>query len=276
MILQLFLCWLNIVLFSTVSSTKIYFQLSRVAATSTSTSASILAVIPPRKRGRPRTKVAEDATPKLKLLDKLKAATLNEAASEQAVYASTTKGGVKLIFDGHLFKFSFRKADYSVFQCVYREHGEECKVRVVCDQKRVYPYDGEHAHFMQASDKSCLPSQFMPGEGGAIASSNKDMGGKVELLMKKNKLKEEEDEQEEFEIHEIDDIEIDETPLVEKSIPMEASEQETVNAASTDTADDTNSSLIVTLVPPAEDVDPNDFREKIKRRLQRALQNKKK
>ncbi|XP_022227928.1 modifier of mdg4 [Drosophila obscura] len=241
---------------------------STAAATSTS-SASIVAAIPPRKRGRPKTKVAADAAPKLKLIDKLKEATLNVAASEQAVYASTTKGGVKLIFNGHLFKFSFRKADFSVFQCLYREHGEECKVRVVCDQKRVYPYDGEHAHFMQASDKSCLPSQFIPGEGGAIASSVKDKGGKVELLIRKSKPKEDEDEQEEFEIHEIDDIEIDELPQVETG------EQETASAASPDTADDKNSGLVLTLVK-SEDVDPTDFREKIKRRLQRALQNKKK
>ncbi|XP_036675001.3 modifier of mdg4 [Drosophila suzukii] len=206
--------------------------------------------IPPRKRGRPKTKV-EDLTPKPKLLDKLQAATLNEEASEPAVYASTTKGGVKLIFNGHLFKFSFRKADYSVFQCCYREHGEECKVRVVCDQKRVFPYEGEHVHFMQASDKSCLPSQFMPGDSGAIStmSSNKDT--KVELLIKNTtKLEDsdakEDEDFEEFEIQEIDEIELDE-PLPEKT----ASKEE-------------------------EQVDPNDFREKIKRRLQKALQSKKK
>nr|AAA82988.1 mod2.2 [Drosophila melanogaster] len=199
--------------------------------------------IPPRKRGRPKTKV-EDQTPKPKLLEKLQAATLNEEASEPAVYASTTKGGVKLIFNGHLFKFSFRKADYSVFQCCYREHGEECKVRVVCDQKRVFPYEGEHVHFMQASDKSCLPSQFMPGESGVISS----LSPSKELLMKNTtKLEEADDKEdedfEEFEIQEIDEIELDEP---EKTPAKE------------------------------EEVDPNDFREKIKRRLQKALQNKKK
>ncbi|KAH8369277.1 hypothetical protein KR009_006146, partial [Drosophila setifemur] len=212
--------------------------------------------IPPRKRGRPKTKTAENAPPKPKLLDKLRMATENRAASEPAVYASTTKGGVKLMFNGHLFRFSFRKADYSVFQCCYREHGEECKVRVVCDQKRVFPYDGEHAHFMQASDKSCLPSQFMPGESGVVSSmdtSGKD--SKVGLLIKNTtKLekvdKEEEEEAEEFELQEIDEIELDEpadTP--EKEEPAKETLQE---------------------------VDPNDFREKIKRRLQKALQNKKK
>ncbi|XP_052834776.1 modifier of mdg4, partial [Drosophila gunungcola] len=213
------------------------------------TSASASRGIPPRKRGRPKTKV-EDLTPKPKLLDKLHAATLNEEASEPAVYASTTKGGVKLIFNGHLFKFSFRKADYSVFQCCYREHGDECKVRVVCDQKRVFPYDGEHVHFMQASDKSCLPSQFMPGDSGAISSLSPNKDTKVEQLIKtttkleSSDAKEDEDF-EEFEIQEIDEIELDE-PLPDK------------------------------LPAKEEEVDPNDFREKIKRRLQKALQNKKK
>uniref|UniRef100_Q86B87-22 Isoform mod1.9 of Modifier of mdg4 n=1 Tax=Drosophila melanogaster TaxID=7227 RepID=Q86B87-22 len=167
-----------------------------------------------------------------------------DAGNQTAVYASTTKGGVKLIFNGHLFKFSFRKADYSVFQCCYREHGEECKVRVVCDQKRVFPYEGEHVHFMQASDKSCLPSQFMPGESGVISS----LSPSKELLMKNTtKLEEADDKEdedfEEFEIQEIDEIELDEP---EKTPAKE------------------------------EEVDPNDFREKIKRRLQKALQNKKK
>ncbi|KAH8340626.1 hypothetical protein KR059_002936, partial [Drosophila kikkawai] len=220
------------------------------------TSASAAIAVPPRKRGRPKTKV-EDATPKPKLLDKLRAATKNEANSEPAVYASTTKGGVKLIFDGHLFKFSFRKADYSVFQCCYREHGEECKVRVVCDQKRVFPYDGEHMHFMQASDKSCLPSQFMPGESGAIASMDNTRDRKP-MIKSKTKLDdtepepepEPEEEVEEFEIQEIDELELEEsTAGAEEKLPVKE---------------------------PAAEVDPNDFREKIKRRLQKALQNKKK
>ncbi|XP_016992109.1 modifier of mdg4, partial [Drosophila rhopaloa] len=226
------------------------FNLLRLFLKSTAaTSASASRGIPPRKRGRPKTKV-EDLTPKPKLLDKLHAATLNEEASEPAVYASTTKGGVKLIFNGHLFKFSFRKADYSVFQCCYREHGDECKVRVVCDQKRVFPYDGEHVHFMQASDKSCLPSQFMPGDSGAISSLTPNKDTKVEVLIKNTTKLEgsdakEEEDFEEFEIQEIDEIELDE-PIPEKPAVKE------------------------------EEVDPNDFREKIKRRLQKALQNKKK
>ncbi|KAH8278537.1 hypothetical protein KR018_004718, partial [Drosophila ironensis] len=224
----------------------------------------------PRKRGRPRTKFPENAAPKPKLLDKLRAATENEAASEPAVYASTTKGGVKLFFNGHLFKFSYRKADYSVFQCCYREHGEECKVRVVCDQKRVFPYEGEHAHFMQASDKSCLPSQFMPGETGVISSLDPSHKG-VQDLKKGLVAKAEEKPQpkaeadadaevelegeEEFELQEIDMIELDEPAT-------EVAEEEVAPAEIKEAA--------------AQEVDPNDFREKIKRRLQRALQNKKK
>ncbi|XP_070137269.1 modifier of mdg4, partial [Drosophila bipectinata] len=223
----------------------------------TSASKAISGVNPPRKRGRPKRNNVDD-TPKPKLLDKLRAATENEAASEPAVYASTTKGGVKLIFNGHLFKFSFRKADYSVFQCCYREHGEECKVRVVCDQKRVFPYDGEHAHFMQASDKSCLASQFMPGESGAISSLDTSMkDSKVEQLLKKTpKLEEdvelEEEEHEVFEIQEIDEVDV-EPSLEAPELPDEPP-----------------------LVEAQQEVDPNDFREKIKRRLQKALQNKKK
>ncbi|XP_026831769.1 modifier of mdg4 [Drosophila erecta] len=101
---------------------------------------------------------------------------------------------------------------------------------------------------MQASDKSCLPSQFMPGESGVISSLSPSKDTKVELLIKNTtKLEDADDKEdedfEEFEIQEIDEIELDEP---EKTPAKE------------------------------DEVDPNDFREKIKRRLQKALQNKKK
>ncbi|XP_068152494.1 modifier of mdg4, partial [Drosophila tropicalis] len=234
----------------------------------------------PRKRGRPKTKLPENAAaPKPKLIDKLRAATQNKAASEPAVYASTTKGGVKLYFDGHLFRFSFRKADFSVFQCCYREHGEECKVRVVCDQKRVFPYDGEHAHFMQASDKSCLPSQFMPGESGAIAAMEKNKGQKVEFVVQQDsKAKEEpnndsnddaeDGEETEFELHEIEDVDVDVEQTSEKSFLQDIGKIAP--------EEDNNTTSLSADAPVVDEVNPNDFREKIKRRLQRALQNKKK
>ncbi|KAH8359344.1 hypothetical protein KR093_006118, partial [Drosophila rubida] len=215
--------------------------------------------IPPRKRGRPKTKI-EDPSPKLKLLDKLKAATKNEGASKPAVYASTTKGGVKLVYEGHLFKFSFRKAEFSVFQCCFREHGEECKVRVVCDQKNVFPFDGEHVHFMQASDKSVTSSQFTPADGtiSVIAEATTKSEPKVEILIQNANAEtdvEPEEESEVFEIHEIEEPDtIEETPAA-------AEEGDNIDS------------------PPAQtagEIDPNDFREKIKRRLQKALQNKKK
>ncbi|XP_030242145.1 modifier of mdg4 [Drosophila navojoa] len=227
-----------------------------VITTATATSTSVAPqVIPPRKRGRPKTKV-DDAQPKLKLLDKLKAATENQAASRPAVYASTTKGGVKLVYEGHLFKFSFRKAEFSVFQCCFREHGEECKVRVVCDQKNVFPFDGEHVHFMQASDKSVTSSQFMPGEG-IVKPAEPKPEAKVEILIQKSSTNDEnadeEEEGEVFEIHEIEEAELSEAAAdggtVENSTPKPAQNEE---------------------------VDPTDFRERIKRRLQKALQNKKK
>lgn len=232
----------------------------------------------------------DDAQPKLKLLDKLKAATENEVASRPAVYASTTKGksssptlvastmilikdlhtlagGVKLVYEGHLFKFSFRKAEFSVFQCCFREHGEECKVRVVCDQKNVFPFDGEHVHFMQASDKSVTSSQFMPGESAVSVESKPEP--KVEIVIQKSVAKvdgedeEEEEEGEVFEIHEIEEADANESTGTETAadgvLAPAAGEEENSN-----------------IKPTGEAIDPNDFREKIKRRLQKALQNKKK
>ncbi|KAH8402627.1 hypothetical protein KR215_003528, partial [Drosophila sulfurigaster] len=257
----------------------------------TATSTLQVQLIPPRKRGRPKTKI-DDPSPKLKLLDKLKAATKNESASKPAVYASTTKGksnspalsftlsslvafpmimwhnyfigGVKLVYEGHLFKFSFRKAQFSVFQCCFREHGEECKVRVVCDQKNVFPFDGEHVHFMQASDKSVTSSQFTPADGAisVVTTAAPKEEPKVEILVQNPSadidvelVPEEEEESEVFEIHEI-----------EESVAMETS------AAAEEEGDQNETPP----APTAGEMDPNDFREKIKRRLQKALQNKKK
>ncbi|XP_060650881.1 modifier of mdg4 [Drosophila nasuta] len=239
------------------------FNLNAAAKATTATSTLQVQLIPPRKRGRPKTKI-DDPSPKLKLLDKLKAATKNESASKPAVYASTTKGGVKLVYEGHLFKFSFRKSQFSVFQCCFREHGEECKVRVVCDQKNVFPFDGEHVHFMQASDKSVTSSQFTPADGAisVVTTPAPKEEPKVEILVQNPSadidvelVPEEEEESEVFEIHEI-----------EESVAMETS------AAAEEEGDQNETPP----APTAGEMDPNDFREKIKRRLQKALQNKKK
>ncbi|ALC45336.1 pre-mod-mdg4--T, partial [Drosophila busckii] len=208
--------------------------------------------IPPRKRGRPKTKIP-DGLPKLKLVEKLREATKNTEASKPVVYASTTKGGVKLVYMGHLFKFSFRKDNFSVFQCCFREHGDQCKVRVVCDQKNVFPFDGEHIHFMSAIDKSVTSSQFMPGgEGVVIAPKVEPKNEEAEML--KNT-----DSDEETELIEIQELE-------------EADAAEAADAASAEEDGEVTAETVIS----RDDVDPNDFREKIKQRLQRALQNKKK
>lgn len=130
-------------------------------------------------------------------------------------------------------------------------------MRVVCDQKNVFPFDGEHVHFMQASDKSVTSSQFMPGEGIVKPAESKPEP-KVEILIQKSTVSEENAEEEEeegevFEIHAIEEAELSE--------------------AAPDGGTEENSSAKPV---QAEEVDPTDFRERIKRRLQKALQNKKK
>lgn len=130
-------------------------------------------------------------------------------------------------------------------------------MRVVCDQKNVFPFDGEHVHFMQASDKSVTSSQFMPGEG-IVKPAEPKPEAKVEILIQKSAANdenagEEEEEGEVFEIHEIE-----EAALSEAAADGGTEENSTPKPAQT------------------EEVDPSDFRERIKRRLQKALQNKKK
>lgn len=183
---------------------------------------------------------------------------LHATSIDTSLTSSSHTGGVKLVYEGHLFKFSFRKAEFSVFQCCFREHGEECKVRVVCDQKNVFPFDGEHVHFMQASDKSVTSSQFTPAEG--IVRPEPKTEPKVEILLQKTETDmdaDEETETELFEIHEIEDAEL----VAATPPPTVAVTPPPIPSATTGDEADT---------------DPNDFREKIKRRLQKALQSKKK
>lgn len=130
-------------------------------------------------------------------------------------------------------------------------------MRVVCDQKNVFPFDGEHVHFMQASDKSVTSSQFTPAEGGMSVKPKTDP--KVEILIQSAET--DVDAEEEGQVFEIEEIE--ESDAVEST--------DTVPAASAE-GDNADSSP----AEPMAEIDPNDFREKIKRRLQKALQNKKK
>lgn len=111
----------------------------------------------PGKRGRPR----KDPTtkPNKKMIHRIMEAISNHPG-EPILYASTTKGTMKLVVDGHHFRYSFRKGKYTIFQCCYKENKEECLVRVVTDQKLVYPLDGEHIHFVQATDKSVTSVKF--------------------------------------------------------------------------------------------------------------------
>lgn len=118
---------------------------------------------------------------------------------------------------------------------------QECKVRVVTDQKRVFPLDGEHVHFMQATDKSVTSMTFEPD-------------GHLD----------DEDSQEPEQSDAFDEYEIQVTDSVQRNEPraMELDHSEEF------------------LAEPNEDTpistDTNDFREKIKRRLQKALLGKKK
>ncbi|XP_036217237.1 modifier of mdg4 isoform X2 [Bactrocera oleae] len=169
-------------------------------------------------------------------------AAVQRGRGEPALYASTTKGGMKLIYEGHHFRFTFRRGPYSIFQCCYKENMQECKVRVVTDQKRVFPLDGEHIHFMQATDKSVTSMTFEPD----------------------GHLDDEDSQEQPEQSDAFDEYELQVTDSVQTNEPrrMELDHSEEFLA---EPNDDTPASS-----------DTNDFREKIKRRLQKALLGKKK
>ncbi|XP_065372611.1 modifier of mdg4 [Calliphora vicina] len=169
---------------------------------------------------------------------------------------------MKLVVDGHHFRYSFRKGKYTIFQCCYKENKEECLVRVVTDQKLVYPLDGEHIHFVQATDKSVTSVKFTPGK---------------------------EPEPNVVTITEVQDIEPTQPEHVALNIgdlipqPIQTNVKEE-NTPAQETLEFTTELVMVGQKSPTENKskevtsteDPNEFREKIKKRLQKALLGKKK
>lgn len=205
-----------------------------------------------RKRGRPKKDAIREPAknPQTSLMDKMEEAVM-KSKGKPLIYVSSTKGTMKILYEGHHFKYTFRKGQFSMFQCCFKENNRECKVKVLSDQRYVYPYEGEHIHFMQAIDKSVtseIIEPFVPKE-------------------------------------EIDDIEIHEnreaSTVAPRNNAVHVIDQQVVTPPqfevlhydgavhgefdSSNNAADTN---------PKENVD--EFKEKIKKRLQKALMGKKK
>ncbi|XP_054726142.1 modifier of mdg4 [Anastrepha obliqua] len=152
---------------------------------------------------------------------------------------------MKLIYEGHHFRFTFRRGRYSIFQCCFKENMQECKVRVVTDQKRVFPLDGEHVHFMQATDRSVTSMTFEPD--GQLDDEEFEEQDRNDAC-------------EEYEIQVTDSGEANEMQTLDLDRPEEFL---------------TGSNEVIT-IDATDSSDTNDFREKIKRRLQKALLGKRK
>ncbi|KAL9893479.1 pre-mod(mdg4)-T isoform 2-T2 [Glossina fuscipes fuscipes] len=194
---------------------------------------------------------------------------VNNHPGEPAVYASTTKGTVKLIYEGHHFRYSFRKGKYSIFQCCYKENKEDCKVRVVTDHKRVYPLDGEHVHFVQATDKSVTAVKFSTGEENLQGMNVITMASAPE-------------------VEEISEPDSQHIVSLDEQFPEFAHSAGDLNAdvkletARSETPTEYSNISKVEVAPTAAEIkttsgeEANDFREKIKKRLQKALLGKKK
>lgn len=228
----------------------------------------------PGKKGRPR-KYPLNSPPKTVKISNKIAEAINNNPGQPILYASTTKGTMKLVVDGHHFRYSFRKGKYTIFQCCYKENKEECLVRVVTDQKLVYPLDGEHIHFVQATDKSVTSVKFSPAEESEAETEYVTIAEAQEVVRSESQQ----------------DTQLDQTtttvfveqtmpqPLVTNVIKIEkASAQECLGF----TSEVINTSLVEENKPPeaktvtASTEDANEFREKIKKRLQKALLGKKK
>lgn len=199
---------------------------------------------------------------------------INNNPGQPILYASTTKGTMKLVVDGHHFRYSFRKGMYSIFQCCYKENKEECNVRVVTDQKLVYPLDGEHVHFIQATDKSVTSIKFTPGQESEIeeimdAMDASDQNRPETAAEESDVVAESQKQQRVDDSNPVFTAEVLPQPRainvkLEKGIEQEFTSEIPEEATTTP--------------PPSATMadDANEFREKIKKRLQKALLGKKK
>ena len=229
----------------------------------------------PGKKGRPRKYPLSSPPKTVKISNKI-AEAINNNPGRPILYASTTKGTMKLVVDGHHFRYSFRKGKYTIFQCCYKENKEECLVRVVTDQKLVYPLDGEHIHFVQATDKSVTSVKFSPAEDSEAEPEYVTTADTQEVVRSEPEPDNQLDQA-------TTTVFVEQTmpqPLVTNVIKIEkATAQECLEFTSelvntTSLADDNKSSEAKTVTELTDDA--NEFREKIKKRLQRALLGKKK
>lgn len=225
-----------------------------------------------KPKGRPRKLSPKGRTSRtIPIIHKIMAA-VNNHPGEPILYASTTKGTVKLVVDGHHFRYSFRKGKYTIFQCCYKEGKEECTVRVVTDQKRVFPLDGEHVHFMQATDKSVTSVKFAPGEDSEEAERQEFL---IDDAVSSPKICEE-----------VQNVYKDDSPTVDEDddvcvvLPEKVNIKQEANTSQEIIpikADSPQVGSIVTLPTSTMSAEEsNEFREKIKKRLQKALLGKKK
>lgn len=158
---------------------------------------------------------------------------------------------MKLNYEGHHFYFKYKRGPYTLFNCCFKENGEECKVRVIVCNQRVYHLDGEHVHFRQAVDKSATSVAFEVDTVEDAGEENKNKEADVIA-------------QEIF-----NDLENDDTVFGPVSA-QGASKQPIKILNSQAVAKPLKSSGV-----KQEQIDPEDFKEKIKRRLQAALLKKK-
>lgn len=170
-----------------------------------------------------------------------------QRSSVPAMYVSTTRGSMKLNYEGHHFFFKYKRGPYTLFNCCFKENGEQCKVRVIVFNQRVYHLDGEHVHFRQAVDKSATSVAFEVDTVEDGGESNKDADAVAQEVF--NNL--ETDESTSLHAAQKQPIKILNSQAVAK--PLKSSPSSVKQ----------------------EQIDPEDFKEKIKRRLQNALLKKK-
>ncbi|XP_055908625.1 modifier of mdg4 [Eupeodes corollae] len=183
---------------------------------------------------------------------------------QNVVYASTTRGGMKVLYEGHYFKYVYKRYDCGVFQCCYNENNEQCKARIIINRNLVYPLDGVHNHFNQATDKSVTSVLIEAGDACDEEDNVSNDGAQLKTISQKMNLA----ETNEFVVMEVRESVADANLIPLQTISLDEDyEYSKGNNVSEDTSEIGNDIF---------KKNADDLREKIKKRLQQALMKKKK
>lgn len=102
---------------------------------------TLLEVVPPKRRGRPRIK----KTIRLSLSSQVEE--ILKGPSYPLELVTTKVGGMQAAFEHNCYEYHFNRNGYKFWKCVHHKTG--CQSKIVSKDGLVYPFEREHNHETQ-------------------------------------------------------------------------------------------------------------------------------